>query len=167
MRSGVLRWLAVVVLAPMLALSTFGCAAFLVHGHDDHGTHLHPVSPLKVSKLAAAEHDNHHGHSHSLSSADRACVPDEESGGVEPDAVPAGVIVSIDSHRQLTTRVTVLGNVLLPPATFTITVFVMPTSPDPDRQAGSPGGLVFGGPLDLAALSASDRLLRTSRALLI
>lgn len=167
MRSDVIRWLAVVVLAPMMAMGTFGGAQFLAHGHDDHGTHLHPVGPLKGAELAAADHADHHGHDHAVPPSDCSVPCDGDEREEEPGEVPEGVIVSIDIHKQLPTRGTDLGKSLLPAVMCVIAVFVIPPSPDLDRHVGSPGGAASGVPLDLVALSASDRLVRTSRALLI
>jgi len=167
MRSDVMRWLTVVVLAPMVAIGTFGGAQFLVHGHDDHGTHLHPVGPLKGAELAAADHADHHGHDHALPPSDGTDPSDGDEGGEQSGEVPEGVIVSIDIHKQRPTRGTDLGKSLLPAAMFVVAVFVMPPSPELDRHVGPPGGAASGGPLDRVALSASDRLVRTSRALLI
>lgn len=167
MRSDVMRWLAAVVLVPLMAIGTFGGAKFLAHGHDDHETHLHPLGLLKVAELAAADHADHHGHDHDVLPSDRSVPFDGDEGGEEPAEVPEGVIVSIDVHKQLPTRGTDLGKSLLPAVMFVIAVFAMPPSPDLERHVGSPGGAIGGGPLDLVALSASDRLVRTSRALLI
>lgn len=166
MRSDVMRWLAVVVLAPMMALGTFGGARFLAHGHDDHGTHLHPVGQLKGAELTAADHADDHGHDHAVQPSD-CFVPGDGDEGELPGEVPKGVIVSIDDHKQLPPRGTDLGKSLLPAVMFVMAVFLMPPSPDLDRHIGSPGGASSGGPLDLVGLSASDRLVRTSRALLI
>ncbi|GMV26740.1 MAG: hypothetical protein AMXMBFR58_27710 [Phycisphaerae bacterium] len=166
MRSDAMRWLAVVVLAPMMAMGTLGGAQFLSHGHDDHGTHLHPVGPLKGAELAAADHADDHGHDHAVSASDSPAPCDGDEDGL-PGEVPEGVIVSIDVHKQLPTRGTDLSKSLLPAVMFVIAVFVVPPSPELDGHVGSPGGAGGGGPLDLVALSASDRLVRTSRALLI
>jgi len=166
MRSDVMRWLAVVVLAPMMAIHTFSGAQFLAHDHDDHGTHLHAVGPLTGAELAAADHADDHGHDHGVQPSD-CSVPCDGAEGELQGEVPEGVIVSIDVHKQLPPRGTDLGKSLLPAMMFVIAVFAMPPSPDFDRHVGSPGGAAGGGPLDLVALSASDRLVRTSRALLI
>lgn len=161
-----MRWLAFVVLAPILALGTFGGARFLAHNHDDHGMHWHPVvvGPLKGAELAAADHADLHGHDHSVPPSD--CT-EPSDGDEEPCEVPEGVIVSIDVHKRMPTRGTDLDRSMLPVVLFVIADFVMPPPPDLDRHIGSPGGDAGGCPLDLVALSARDRLVRTSMALLI
>jgi hypothetical protein len=159
LRAEMARWLAVALLIPLMTLGSFGGGQFLAHGHDEHGTHLHPVGSLDDGKLAASAHADHHGHDHSPSPSDLPVDEDRDDDG----EVPAGVIVSIDVHKPLPARGIDLGETLLPPAPFVIAVFAMAPEPDLDRHIGSPGGK----PLGLIGLSASDRLVRTSRALLI
>ncbi len=137
----------------------------LAHGHDEHGIHLHPVKALDRVTLTAADHADHHGHDH-------AAVPSDDALS-ETDAcddfteVPDGVVVAFDDHKQLPTRGIDLSKSLAPIAVFMAAVFALPTSPDVDRHIGSPGGSWRNGPLNLFALSANDRLVRTSQALLI
>lgn len=171
MRSDAARWLAIVLIAPMLVLGTFNGAAFLAHWHDDEGLHVHPIGVLDGGKLAAADHADHHahvddhGHDHPAQSCD---VPaDGEPDEDQLATVPHGVIISFDVHKHVPTRSLDLGKILSPPATFQSVAFVLPMSPDLDPHVGSPGGSLNGGPIDLFVLSAGDRLVRTSRALLI
>lgn len=171
MRSDVMRWLTVAVLAPIMALGAIGGERFLVHSHDEHGTHWHPLNAPNDTELGTADHAHQHERGHAAPASDCTflCDRDQDRDGPdeEPCEVPEGVIVSIDVHKQLPTRGTDLGKSLLSAATLMIAVFAMPPSPDLERHIGSPGGSLGGGPMDLIALSASDRLVRTSRALLI
>jgi len=165
MRSDAVRWLALVLLMPILSLGTLGGSAYLAHGHDEHGMHLHPVKALDRAALTAVDHAVHHGHDH-------AAVPSEESlSDIETSddlsEVPACVVVAFDDHKQLPTRGMDLRKSLAPMAVFIAAVFAPPTAPDVDRHIGSPGGSCRNGPLNLLALSANDRLVRTSQALLI
>lgn len=165
MRSDVARWLAVVLIAPLLMLGSFNRATFLAHGHDDHGMHLHQVGALDGREFAVEDHHDDHGHNH-------AVLPSEAPTDVEPDddelaEVPDGVIISFDDHKQLPTRNIDLGNALSPAVIFAVVAFALPTSPDLDLHVGSPGGALSRGPMDLMALRAGDRIVRTSRALLI
>jgi len=165
MRSEVARWLVVVLIAPLLVLGTFNPATFLAHGHDEHGVHLHALDVFDGTKLAAADHADDHGHDHAALPSE---VPaDEERDGSELAEVPDGVIFSFDVHTQLPTRSVDLGRTLSPAVMFAIVAFVLPTSPDLDLHVGSPGGAFSGGPMNLLALRAGDRIVRTSRALLI
>ncbi len=162
-----MRCLLVAVLIPILALGTFGGTQFLAHSHDEHGLHLHAVGQLKGDRLAAAIHADHHGQDRAVQPSDWTDPCDDGECREGLDDEPEGVIVSIDVHKQRPTRGTDLAASLLPAVMLTIAVFEMSPSLDLDHCIGSPGGALGGGPLDLVALSASDRLIRTSRALLI
>jgi hypothetical protein len=164
-RSEVTRWLAVVLLAPLLALGTLGGQQFLAHGHDEHGTHLHPVLMADGGQFDAADHADHHGHEHPGTPPE---APGEEDDGGDSDQVPNGVRVSLPGHKQLPARGMSIGKTLsLIPAAVVLTPSVTVLLPDPNQRAGPPRGLPGRGPMHLQRLSAGDRLVRTSRALLI
>jgi hypothetical protein len=165
MRADAMRWLVLVVLMPMLSLGALGGLAFLAHGHDDHGMHLHPVNALDRVSLTAADHADHHGHDHATVPSDDSFSDFETSDDLRE--VPDGVVVAFDDHKQLPTRGIDLSKSLTQIAVFMATVFVLPTSPDVHRHIGSPGGSGRYGPLHLFALTANDRLVRTTQALLI
>jgi hypothetical protein len=151
----------VVLIVPMLVLGTFSRATFLAHEHDEHGVHLHPVGAFDEGELAAEVHASYHGH-------DSATMPsDLIVGGDELAESPCCFITCFDVQTQLPTRTMDLRKPLFPEAVFPIVAMVLPILPDLDCQVGSPGGSTKGGPMGLLALSASDRLVRTSRALLI
>jgi hypothetical protein len=165
MRSDVARWLVVVLIAPLLVLGVLNRAALLAHGHDDHGLHLHPVGLLHVGGLAIDDHASLHAHDceTSLSKLPAAC----DARGDELTETPCCFIICIDFHKQLPTRTACLRNPVCPEVEFPIVAFVMPRSPDLDVHVGSPGGELNDAPMHLLALRASDRLVRTSHALLI
>lgn len=165
MTSDACRWLAVVVLTPVLMLGAFRGTDLLAHGHDDHGLHFHASHSAGYGALAWAGHAADHGHEHPDLPSD--LPPAEEGGRGEQGQVPPGVVVSLPDHEQLPTRGTDLSKTLSPVPVFILVAFVVQPSPDLGRRAGSPSGPPEGGPLDLRALSAGDRLVRTSRALLI
>ncbi len=81
--------------------------------------------------------------------------------------VPGGVVVTFDDNKQLQPRGIDLSKSLAPMAIFIARLFTLPTEPDVYRHIGSPGGSGRNGPLNFCALSANDRLVRTSQALLI
>jgi hypothetical protein len=161
MRSNMARRLAVVLIAPMLVLGAFNRATFLAHGHDDHGMHLHQVGVHDDGKLTAVDHVDDHGPLPS------DAPMDEEQGGTQLAEVPDGILISFDAHNQLPTRSLDLGKTLSPAVIVAFIAFVLPTAPHLDLHIGSPGGAFNSGPMNLLALRASDRLVRTSRALLI
>jgi len=165
MRSDAARWLAVLLIAPILVFGASNGATLLAHGHDEHGMHMHAVWVFDDGKLAAADHADDHCHDH-------AAVPSEVPGDGEQDGekladVPCGIIVSFNVHMQLPTRSVDREKILSPAKVFAIVACVVPTLRDLDLHVGSPGGALNGGPMNLLALRACDRLVRSSRALLI
>jgi hypothetical protein len=165
LRSDVARWLVALLIAPILVLGSSSWGTFLAHDHDEHEMHLHSVGVHEDRKLTVADHADDHGHDHAPRPSD---VPtDEEQGGTQLAEVPGGILVSFDTCKQLPARAFELGKSLSPAVIFAIIAFVLPRSPDLDPHVGSPGGAFDGGPMNLLALRASERLLRTSRALLI
>jgi hypothetical protein len=146
------RWLAVILIAPLLMLGTFHQATFLSHCHDDHGVHLHPLEAGEIVKFSAAAHAADHGHDHTDAGADDG---------------PEGVVISVDAYESMPTRGVELGKALSTAAVAVMVTFDLLASPDLGQHVGSPGGTRPRGPMDLLAISAGDRLVRTSRALLI
>lgn len=164
MRSGLARWIVAILVIPVLVLGVFDRVTFLWHGHDGHGVHLHALSASEGGHVAVANHivDTCH---------DRSGVPDHisidhESSGVERAELPDGVIITVDVPETLPSRGGDLTKALNPTVVFTFAVFVLPASREIGLHIGSPGGRVSS-QMDLFALSANDRLVRTSRALLI
>lgn len=179
-----MRWLAAVVLAPMLMLGALGGTTFLAHKHDGHGLHLHAADTAARALLSAADHraahrvgdcavdpeagggaDQEYRHSRSPSSENGPLIDDSRPG--ERDQAPDGLLVSLPDHEQLPTRGIDLSKNLTPAVVSILAELLVRPPPDLDRRIGSPGGLSGCGPLDLSALSAGDRLVRTSHALLI
>lgn len=164
-RSEVARWLAVLLIAPMLMLWAFNGATFFAHGHNVCGMHLHPVVVLGDDRLGVADHADVHCHDHAALPSE---VPENgEQDGKQLAEVPGGIIFSFEVQMQLPTRSVDLEKTLSPATVFAIFAFVLPASPDLDLHDGSPGGTLNSGPMNLLSLRAGDRLVRTSRALLI
>jgi hypothetical protein len=127
--------------------------------------HLHPVRALDGGKLAAADHAADHGHDHRGGPAETPA--DQGDDRHDQGRAPDGVLVSLPDHKQVPARGADLGQALAPATSFVGLAFLAPPPPILDRRIGSPGGPPGGGPLSLRALSAGDRLMRTSCALLI
>lgn len=116
-------------------------------------------------KLTANIHAEHHGHDHASLPSD---VPAQQvREGDAPDEAPDCFIVYVDSHENLMARDIGLGKAKSTAVAFAIVASVLPPTPDLAPPIGSPGGAPKGGPMSLRGLSACDRLVRTSRALLI
>lgn len=153
------------ILTPLLVLAPLGGSTFLSHGHDEHGAHLHAAGLLHGGMLALADHAKDHGHEHSM--PPKLASDGEQESGSEQGEVPEGTIVSLAQPKQLPQRSLDLAQALCPSALMAIAIMVMPAAPHLERQAGSPGGLLDGEPSNLRPLTAGERLVRTSRALLI
>jgi hypothetical protein len=164
-RSSMARWLAVLLIAPILVFGISMRAKFLAHCHHEQQVHLHPVAVLANSELCAADHAGDDGHGHASLGSDR---PD---GGQrvcrEFGKAPCGLIICFDVHKQLPTRTLDFGKPLSRAAIVAIAACVPSKSQYLDLRVGSPGGALNGGPMHRLSLKAGDRLVRTSRALLI
>jgi hypothetical protein len=158
----VARWIVAALVIPMMALGVFNRAVYLSHTHDDHGLHLHSLSAWDGGMLDPAHHLADHGHPE---------VPghipaDGEEHGLELAVVPGTVVITPEAPKQLPPRGLDLTKTLTPVAILVIAVFALPAPPDPGLHIGSPGGHASG-QMDLLARGAMDRLVRTSRALLL
>jgi len=162
MQSLAMRWLAVVLLSPLLALGTFAGAEFLAHQHDDHGTHFHATDLDAHRKLAALSHAADHGHHHPAD-----LTADGDPTSVEGELPPPGVVVAVPDQEQIPSRSLDLCQALSRASVCLVSLFLAPHSPDLDRHIGSPGGRGDWDPQSLCALRTGDRLVRTSRALLL
>lgn len=169
LRSDVARWLVVVLIAPMLLLGAFNGATFLAHRNHEHGVHLHPIGLLHSGVLAMDDHASCHGHDDASLPAERPAEGDQEGdqGGDELKAGPCCFIVCLDVQKQLPTRNLGLRKSLFPEAVCPIVAHVAPKLPQLDLSVGSRSGSLHDGPMHLILLGAGDRLVRTSRALLI
>ena len=165
MRSDITRLLILILLMPVLCLGALGGSLFLAHCHDEQGMHRHPVTALYpvTSTVACHAHDPRHDHA-GVHSSDLL----SETGICEESCeVPGCVFVTVDNHKQLPTRGMDLRKLLTSVTVFVDVRFALPTSSEVLRQIGPPGGRRSSSPLNFFALSASDRLVRTSKALLI
>lgn len=159
MRSTSLRWAVAMALIPLLVLSLFGGAAFLVHDHDDHGAHAHAAGadsgPFTASEHLAA-------HQRESESGDPV-YPDSERDLPALLVEVDGLRVCILDHEQVIARGMSAAS-LLSHLRLACTVIVLRWIP-PDVVDDA--GCRSRGPRHLCALTAGQRLLRTSQALLI
>jgi hypothetical protein len=176
MRSEVARWLAVVILAPLLALGTFGGFRVYAHAHDGHGLHFHAARTNAGAVSAAATHRASHQHGAcAIDAPARTC---EDSGGcghtaghrsaaADPGASTPGegILIVLPDHEQMLARGIALNGPTSPVAALVLAAFVVPSWPVLDRHIGSPGGAAASP--NPHALHATDRLVRTSCALLL
>lgn len=183
MRSQVARWALAAVLMPVLVLGAFGGTTFLIHAHDEHDAHLHASFSIADSRFSAEQHLLAHGtgtcgesHTHQGCHTDCEGCPHSSPDPIEEDDYPAsseepaGLTITIPDHELLVACGIDLSQTLKS-AQVVLCVFAwFWTQPDVIEEIGSPGGCgpgCGGGPLQLCALTAGQRLVRTSQALLI
>ena len=131
----------------MLFLWSFGGTTVLAHAHNDHDTHLHVALSEEAIRLSAEQH--HLAHT---------------SGGGSCDF---DVIISIPDHDLMVARGINLSVTLKPARIIHFVLAWIWAQPCVSDQLGSPGGCPPSGPRHLCALTAGQRLVRTSQALLI
>jgi hypothetical protein len=125
-----MRWLAFVLLAPMLCIARpHGGWLFLSHTHDDHGSHSHPLNGGKP--LSGADHATHHGDHDSLPG------DADEEGRTDLAQAPDGVIVSVPDHQPVPARTLELRDVISPtPDVIAVLTFALPVPEPPPRPGG-------------------------------
>lgn len=183
MRSLWMRCLLAVVLIPLMLLGVFGGKTLLAHAHDGHGAHFHVSSSVEGALLAAKGHRLAHA-SGTAKCSELKCTGDDEgvhehSGLVagpdsgksqhNPDPIDErdGSVITIPDHEQLVQRGIDLPQAVMVVQAIHHMVAWTWAPPDGGEEMGSPGGQSPGDPLHLAALTAGQRLVRTSKALLI
>jgi len=171
-RLEMVRWLVVLLIAPLLVLGALSPVTSHTHCMDEPGVQLHLAVEFEYGVRVGACHGDDHGHRHvhHCGHSHAQGLLDFASGGEpnldECDTLPCylvGCFVPVAVLQRSFDSVRTLRAV----TTFVLVAFVLPRSPDLDRSLGSPGGLSGGKPMDMLAITASDRLVRTSRALLI
>lgn len=161
LRSGLVRWLAVIVLTPLLVLGALGGATVLAHHHDDRGLHLHAPCPSDAGGARAPVRATAEQHAHPCFPGPPAPV---EDGGERPCD---GSLVALPDLTLLQTRAPTLRL----PAMSAIVVVPTVLWDDCSAGAGASSALSVSRAgwrtVDPPPMSARLRLLRTSRALLL
>lgn len=166
-------------LIPILVLGALGGTTFLAHAHDGHDTHLHASTSIEEARLSADQHRLAHAMGTATcddplagrgrhSGSDQ--FPAHTAEGPDypvPAEDPNGLVIAIPDHEQLVSREIDLSQSLQTAQVLHNALAWSWTQPDDAHEEGSPGGSTVGGPLHLSALTARQRLVRTSNALLI
>ena len=178
-RSWWARCVLAVVLIPILVLGAFGGTTFLAHAHDGHDLHLHAAPSIEGARHAAEQHrlahasgiarcDHLHAAAHGHSrSAEVPSEPIENPALPTPTEDPSGLVITIPDHEQLASRGIDLSQSFKSAQVFQRLLASFWSQPDVSEETGSPGGCDPSGPRHLCALTAGQRLVRTSQALLI
>lgn len=152
------------MLVPLMAVGTFGGAHCIVHCHDDSGTHLHSVSSIDGGECVQVAHAAAHQQGDAPSPTDTVALAATDCA--DQNGNPDGTEVSLGVHKQISPRGPGLAEVLL--FTALVSIALPPeTPPPPVPHAGSPGVPHGKGPVSFIALCANERLVSTSRALLL
>ncbi len=178
-RSRWARCVLAAVLIPILVLGVFGGTTFLAHAHDGHDAHLHASSSIEEARQSADQHrlahalgiatcdGEHAGHDGHPNSGEVPAEPLEDPDFPAPAEDPTGLVITIPDHEQLVTRGIYLSQTLQTAQVLCSALAWCWARPHGEQDEGSPGGSMARGPLHLSALSAGQRLVRTSNALLI
>jgi hypothetical protein len=167
------------VLIPILVLGAFGGTTFLAHAHDGHTAHLHASQSIEEARLAADQHRLSHamgiatcdgvhvGHDVRSNSGEVSHQPMEDPDFPAPVEDPIDLVITIPDHEQLTSRGIDLSQTLLAAQALHCALASFWAQPHAEQDEGSPGGPPASVPLHMSAITASQRLIRTSNALLI
>lgn len=174
-RSQWARCVLAVVLIPILVLGAFGGTTFLAHAHDGHDAHLHASPSIEEARLSAHQHRLAHalgiatcdGHDDHSSSGETPAEPVQDPDLPAPVEDPSGLVITIPDHEQLVSRGIDLSQALQAAQILHCALAWFWAQPHVEQDEGSPGGSIASGPLHLSALTAGQRLVRTSCALLI
>ncbi len=151
-----IRWLLLLAIAPVLALSPLGGMRLLLHGHADHGEHA--PAPFHVHFDRA-----HTDHTHAAHGDYPAGAPHHRHG--HPGEPPCGVLVSIPDQDLSPAR----GGSCIPGvfggAPIAWVNYALPRAPDLGRAPASPGGPPGGDAQCRQCATALARIVRLGSAL--
>ncbi|MFM9995369.1 MAG: hypothetical protein ACKVU4_06155 [Phycisphaerales bacterium] len=165
------------VLTPaLLAAGALGGVHALAHAHDGHGLHFHGAESIRGAEAGAAAHLTAHAAGRCSLAGGESCSDAVEDGapGRSPNESPEpsptdrreGVKFSVPDLDSFRVRAAGLdpfrvSHIALPP------MFIVTVSAWADRPRGDSGGGGEAGSLPACARRAGERIVRTSRALLI
>ncbi len=135
----------------------FTGTAILLHDHHDSGSHAHVAPVVVIASVTAACHADFH-----------------EDTGVPPLGAWScslndthGLVIVVVGDPQLPAARLVMPTNLTGKTWATVSPWCALLSPPAGPGPGLSGGGMIGGPRHLRTLAAGDRLIATSRALLI
>ncbi len=177
-----MSWTPVVIATLLVPLLVFGFlrgGLFVAHAHGDQTTHFHAISPVSAFKLIVGEHceehrhDHDHSHDHSRDhqhdhgNSDAPCDSSHEDDDASTcDHAPEGLLVSFAQPKQLPVRAVDVSKTLHQ-LTVTVVIAILPTTSFHAAFLDPPEATVQSTPMDFIALGTSQRLVRTSHALLL
>jgi len=176
LRSAPVRRALAAVLIPMLLLAGFGGTTLIAHAHSGHGTHFHADWLKPEPHFSSPQHQSPHG------AKAAACIHRDSDNfntwpcdicplSIEQPGFPPcgegseGLAISIPDDEQVVVREADVLAALKAAQFVQYVLAVVWKAPDVSEETGSPGGREPIGPGLLCALSACERLVRTSQAL--
>ncbi|HEX2837905.1 MAG TPA: hypothetical protein VHN77_07245 [Phycisphaerales bacterium] len=174
-----LRGCIALLLVPLMVLQVFGGVTYLAHAHDGHGTHLHIAGSPDAAITVARSHLAFHaaGHTHHESSQASGCDHADDAHAdhahtfaqasilpADHQGEPHGLLVTIPDHEQVNARAVSAVAAPQPVNMLVAMAWVLAPVPDVSQNHGSPGGQAH---MHLAGMTTSQRLVRTSGALLL
>lgn len=181
MGSDAARWVALVALVPALLVSNaLGGISVLAHRHDGHGLHVHAADSMRGAEVSAANHLAWHAFGRCTTTDEDpgeqqrrsvACPDDQKRDCPDPmveneegrTRTPGGVRLSLPDDDQLPRRGADADLSFLSGAVRALVFIGRP----PDVMCPWRGGPPNSQPPGVCGLRPSDRLMRTSRALLL
>ncbi len=177
LRAAPVRWLASVILVPLLVLGAFRGTSMVAHAHDDHHFHLHAGVSAEAASAFAAMHLQLHEIHPSCCGHDVPPCTEEKSGHdrldqlladpASPLAAEDGIVISIPDETQLRQpgiHMHAAGIFAQPVQLLAASTYDLCCGP---QIVHSPLLIRSHPPLHLDDVSCSQRLVRTSHALLI
>lgn len=152
-----MRLLVLVLIVPMLVLGSFGGTSVYWHSHGSEESHAH-MGPTQI--LADAS-----GCWHAVEPG--IAANDAELGAIFPVGNQDGVLISIPDHEQMLAQRLDLSVALKAAQVLECFIEAFRDQPEVAEDARPPDGWNVTAPQHLCALTAAQRLVRTSQALLI
>jgi hypothetical protein len=158
LRGNVASVLLVFMILLVAVVRPFAGTAILLHDHHDLGSHTHAAPMMAIAGASGAWHADHH--------EDEPGFPANENGGYSIEDT-GGTVISVTTDPHLPARQAATPVDLRFKSLATVASWILLVPPYVGPEPGSPGGGVSSSPCHLCSLTAGDRLVATSRALLI
>lgn len=152
-RTKLVRSFMVTLMVLVACVRPFGGATVVAHDHHDADPHLHVSSSHTCADHPADSHPHAPAHTHATDP-----ITNEE---------PDGLLLSIPLHDQTLTRGIDLSTLITIAEVIVPAAWILMPAPHSALQDDPPADRVGSIPRHVCALHAGERIMRTSRALLI
>lgn len=152
-----MRLLVLVLMVPLLVLGSFGGTSIYWHEHGADTTHVHVGPTQIVADATGCWHANE----------PTASGGDAGLGSMYPVHSEEGVLISIPDHEHMLAQRLDISQALKAAQDLEYFLESFRLQPEVVEDAQPPDGWAVTAPQHLCALTAGQRLVRTSQALLI